>query len=135
MRLDDLILTKSPSLIKIDVEGHELEVLRGATSLIKKARPVLFVEADTDASTIELSKMIFELDYDIYLFDSFAYRLNNYKQNKYDEWSGIGYSRNIICLPTHLNKKISGLPKYDGSTRFSDDVKRVNFEDIQVITA
>jgi FkbM family methyltransferase len=30
--------------VKIDVEGYELEVLRGATSLIRKQRPNLFVE-------------------------------------------------------------------------------------------
>ena len=33
-------------LIKIDVEGHELEVLRGALSTIEKERPSLLVEAE-----------------------------------------------------------------------------------------
>ena len=34
----------SPSLIKIDVQGAEMLVLQGAASLLKSARPALFVE-------------------------------------------------------------------------------------------
>jgi FkbM family methyltransferase len=34
--------------IKIDVEGHELEVLKGATATIKKFRPVLLVEVQDE---------------------------------------------------------------------------------------
>jgi FkbM family methyltransferase len=41
--LDSLQLT-DVSLIKIDVEGHEKEVLLGAESLIRKQKPVLIVE-------------------------------------------------------------------------------------------
>ena len=33
-------------LIKVDVEGHELEVLRGALSTIEKDRPSILVEAE-----------------------------------------------------------------------------------------
>ena len=33
-------------LIKIDVEGYELEVLRGAAQLLERAKPVLFIELD-----------------------------------------------------------------------------------------
>jgi FkbM family methyltransferase len=34
------------SLVKIDVEGTELDVLRGASALLKRDRPALLVEAD-----------------------------------------------------------------------------------------
>lgn len=33
-------------LIKIDVEGYELHVLKGATEVIKKSKPVFFIELD-----------------------------------------------------------------------------------------
>ena len=42
-RLDD-IYTGIPSIMKIDVEGHELQVLKGATDTIKKHKPVLLIE-------------------------------------------------------------------------------------------
>lgn len=37
-----------PAVVKIDVEGAEAEVLRGATALIAKVRPVLFLELHLD---------------------------------------------------------------------------------------
>lgn len=44
-RLDDLI-EGDVGFIKIDVEGHELSVLKGATSLVNKCRPVLLIESE-----------------------------------------------------------------------------------------
>lgn len=41
-RLDDWWLGANPDLIKIDVEGHEEEVLRGATGLLTRTARVLF---------------------------------------------------------------------------------------------
>jgi hypothetical protein len=39
---------RPPSLIKIDVEGLELEVLRGAADTLRKHRPTVVVEAHSD---------------------------------------------------------------------------------------
>jgi FkbM family methyltransferase len=44
-KLDSLMIELGrPSLVKIDVEGFELEVLKGATGLLSTARPTLIVE-------------------------------------------------------------------------------------------
>lgn len=42
-RLDDMY-TGHPSLIKVDVEGHEFEVLKGAERTIREWHPALYVE-------------------------------------------------------------------------------------------
>ncbi len=44
-----------PSLVKIDVEGQELEVLTGAKSLLQTARPTVIAET-TGVDTVELMK-------------------------------------------------------------------------------
>ena len=45
-RLDDVVGGEGPSisLVKIDVQGHELEVLRGADALLSRDRPALILE-------------------------------------------------------------------------------------------
>lgn len=45
VRLDDLKLPPT-GFMKIDVEGHEFEVLRGAKGLLERDRPVLLVEIE-----------------------------------------------------------------------------------------
>jgi FkbM family methyltransferase len=49
-RLDDVLGIDGPpvSLMKIDVQGHELEVLRGADALISHHRPALILEHEDD---------------------------------------------------------------------------------------
>jgi len=46
VRLDDA-LSGDVSLIKIDVEGHEMAVLRGAEKTVERCRPHLVLEANT----------------------------------------------------------------------------------------
>lgn len=47
-RLDDLVgsFTHAVSFVKIDTEGHELAVLRGATALLEHDMPLLFIEIE-----------------------------------------------------------------------------------------
>lgn len=52
-RLDDVqdIKDRSVGLIKIDVEGHEPEVLRGAERTIAHSRPIILIEQDASEIT------------------------------------------------------------------------------------
>ena len=45
MRLDDIV-TEAVGFVKIDVEGHEVEVLEGATKTIAANKPALLIEVE-----------------------------------------------------------------------------------------
>lgn len=49
-RLDDILGLEGPpvSLMKVDVQGHELEVLQGAEAVITHHRPVIILEHEDD---------------------------------------------------------------------------------------
>ena len=66
-RLDSLDLPP-PNLVKIDVEGFDLEVVQGGLELVRKHRPVLFYEALRAAKTVELNRLLHEEGYRLFWF-------------------------------------------------------------------
>lgn len=68
--LDKLLPELFPDIIKIDVEGYELEVLKGALLTITRAMPILIVETAVDSlKTIECIELIQQIHpYKMYKF-------------------------------------------------------------------
>jgi len=65
-RLDDLrreLSIPPPQLIKIDVEGAEVDVLRGAFDTIRAVRPALIVELHTEFNAALCATILAELGY------------------------------------------------------------------------
>lgn len=54
-----------PQLIKLDVEGSEEAVLRGAARLLRRARPLLLFEANTPEARQQLAPLLEEYGYRI----------------------------------------------------------------------
>ena len=54
--IDNLEVT--PFFIKIDVEGAELEVLKGSLTVIKKYNPVILVEIQNNKSYLEIKELL-----------------------------------------------------------------------------
>jgi len=61
-RLDD-IYEGVPSIIKIDVEGHELQALQGAKETIKKHMPMILIEIHNFTPDTEVHRFLKELGY------------------------------------------------------------------------
>jgi FkbM family methyltransferase len=62
--LDTLLLPgQKVGVVKIDAEGHEAAVLRGAMGLIARDRPVLFVEVLPAAEMIFMTRLLAEMEY------------------------------------------------------------------------
>ncbi|NME71029.1 FkbM family methyltransferase [Flammeovirga aprica] len=63
------------SLIKVDTEGFDKEIIKSISDFIKKQRPVLIAESferNSDADKKELFQVISDLDYDVFYFEDFA---------------------------------------------------------------
>ena len=72
VKLDDILINNSIGFIKIDVEGHEKNVLEGAKNLIKKNMPNLLVEIEERHSQLKVEdtiNFINKLGYKSYFFD------------------------------------------------------------------
>ena len=57
-KLDDLLMNSNVGFIKIDVEGHEKNVLMGALNLIKRNKPSLLVEIEERYSNEKVESTI-----------------------------------------------------------------------------
>jgi len=71
-KIDELNFDNKISFIKIDVEGHELEVIEGAKNTIKRDKPVLLVEIEkqyTKKEVAESINFINSLGYKSYFFN------------------------------------------------------------------
>lgn len=60
--LDSLQLSK-PALIKVDVQGEELDVLKGAKETIERARPFLYVECEEEEESERILEFLSQFNY------------------------------------------------------------------------
>lgn len=94
-KLDDCELKNKISLIKIDVEGHEIPVIKGGIKTILKNKPVIIVEIDQKHSKQKVS-------YTIDFINSIGYSSHYYTNNAIkitDELDDLNKYSNFIFLP------------------------------------
>lgn len=83
----DALGIETCSFIKIDVDGKELEVLRSASNLIEKNRPVLYFENDDQTASTALMGHAMQLGYDLYWHPAPIFEPNNYFGNPTNHWA------------------------------------------------
>lgn len=115
--LDDLFSTDPtnpnkpyirPKLMKIDVEGMELGVLKGGAKLIAANKPILFVECDRPDTAPELISYIREIGYTPYWVINMLYDEKNLYRNPVNLWPSQA-SFNLLCMPTGTLCPVNGL--------------------------
>lgn len=108
VRLDDILGTEQVSFIKIDAEGFELMVLRGAQSLIDTSRPILYVENDRQDKCAELIEWLWSKNYKLWWHLPPLFNENNFFRNDLNIYPEI-VSINMLCVPAELALTIVGL--------------------------
>jgi FkbM family methyltransferase len=121
MALDNFLTVSRLRFMKIDVEGMELEVLRGAQGLLEKFSPVLYVENDRPANSSALLQFLFDHGYRAYWHLATDHNPENFFQNPqrlfaqgFLDRSGpyldsIGFSMNLVCVAAKFNAPVNGL--------------------------
>ncbi len=107
--LDNFIKEKNiiPDLIKIDVEGHELSVLKGAENFIFKHHPTLIIEIEQRHHKTTNIESVFESfnqkGYKCYYYSKkqsqlFSYENKTHLTNTKDYFGKIDYINNYIFI-------------------------------------
>ncbi len=98
MPLDTLIDIQRLDLLKLDVEHLELKALKGASGLIKKFNPVIYLENDDPSETDAILNLLHGLGYKAYWHVSPLFNPRNHAgndSNVFDELVCV----NMLCTP------------------------------------
>lgn len=97
--LDALDLPKC-DLIKIDVDGKELEVLKSGEMQIERHRPVLYFENDVRESSADLLDFVIDtLGYKAYWHPAPIYEEKNFFGNPVNHWPKNIISLMVLAVP------------------------------------
>lgn len=95
--LDNFVLPKV-NFIKIDVEGFESDVIRGAKKTIQSSRPFIYAENNRKEKSLELINLIKYSKYDVYQHSVKGYSADNFKKSNINI-HGDYVEINIFCVP------------------------------------
>lgn len=78
-KLDDF--NYKPCFIKIDIEGHEFECIKGALKTIKKCKPILMVEYDLKICN-KIFKLLKRYNYQRFIYNKFEEKIEKFNNQK-----------------------------------------------------
>ena len=107
-------------LLKIDVEGAELEVLRGASQTIARLRPILYVENDRRDKSSALIAALEAMGYRLWWHPAPLFRPDNFRGDPVDVFGKI-MSMNMIGLPPDATLTGTRLPAVSGPADWGYD--------------
>ncbi len=93
--LDDLARC---DFLKVDCEGMELQVLKGASDLIRRCKPIMYMENDRPDKAHALIAYVESLGYSWDWHHALLYSPDNYKANPVN-YFGATVSANMLCRP------------------------------------
>jgi FkbM family methyltransferase len=110
--IDSLPLSRC-DLIKIDAEGMELQAVRGAEAIIRKFRPVLYVENKREDLSAALIEALLGLGYKLFWHIPRYYNPTNYYANSENPFGNLA-SLNMLGVSAFQSMDIRGLKPVTG---------------------
>ncbi len=104
--LDGFIDIPRLALLKIDAEGMEIPVIKGASETINTHHPVLYVENDRKESSRALIELIQSFNYRLFWHFAPLFNPDNLAADQENIYPGL-VSKNMVCLP----KENSNIPE------------------------
>lgn len=101
VRLDDRIGDCPCALLKIDVQGMEEDVIRGAINLVRKHGPLLYVENDHVDRSKSLVALLLALGYRLWWHIPPLYNPNNYFNVQANIHENVGSFNMFCCRESH----------------------------------
>ena len=95
-------------LLKVDVEGMEVEVLKGSAQLIRTHRPIMYLENDRVERSEELLTMVEGFDYKAWWHFPRVFNPDNFCGDAVNIFGNIA-SVNILCVPKGTKMAVDGL--------------------------
>lgn len=99
--------SRKVDMLKIDVEGMEADVLFGATDLLLRDQPILYVENDRLDRSRDLIEIVWSLGYRCYWHLPPLYNPDNFFGEKEDVYPSI-VSVNMLCVHKDRPARIEG---------------------------
>ena len=110
--LDTMIGDRPVQFVKIDVEGHELNVLLGMQRLLSEQRPIVYVEVLEIERLDAIRLLLLDHGYDLRWLETAAYNENNWNGRAENIWSHCEIG--VIAFPEDRGDG-NDLPRVTGS--------------------
>lgn len=99
--LDNLCRGLTVSFIKLDIEGMELDALRGGRALITRCHPVIFFEQNNTARLSETYDYLTGVGYQMFWLETQPFNRNNFRGEDDNIWWRT--ETGILALPAHIS--------------------------------
>jgi FkbM family methyltransferase len=97
-KFDDVFQETRLDFLKIDVEGMEIDVLRGAHATLQRFRPALYMENHPGEHAAELIRTLLALGYRMWWHTPYYYNPDNFMKQTENLFEGQ-LSVNMLCVP------------------------------------
>ncbi|QEF98212.1 hypothetical protein Mal15_22610 [Stieleria maiorica] len=106
-RFDDVFCYPRLNFIKVDVEGMEAAVLRGARESIDRFKPVLYVENDRTEQSEALIRLIMDMGYRLWWHIPRLFSNDNFFGDRENIFGNLA-SLNVVCFHQSLPVVLDG---------------------------